>query len=84
MKDQGSPHVELFSQKHCVSCREVDRYLRERGVAFRVRHVDRDSEAVEELSSRGYMRTPVVRIGDHWMAGFKKSQLDRLLRSLER
>ena len=75
--------VEVYSQAHCSSCREVERYLESRGVAFKVRSVDTEPAALEEISARGYMTTPVTRIGEHWIAGYKRRELERALKAIE-
>ncbi len=75
--------VEVFTQAHCSSCREVERYLQDRGVAFTVRNVDAERAALEEISARGYMTTPVIRIGEHWIAGYKRRALERALKAIE-
>jgi glutaredoxin-like protein NrdH len=74
------PHaVELFTQPHCAPCREVERFLQERGVAFVRRDVTADAAALELVVSRGFMATPVTRIGEHWVAGFRRQELERAL-----
>ena len=73
------PEVEVFSQQHCAACRQVERFLAERGVPFAARDVGEDAQALEELTNRGYMSTPVTRVGDQWIAGFNRKALERLL-----
>ncbi len=75
--------VEVFTQAHCSSCREVEQYLRGRGVVFTVRNVDAEPAALEEISGRGYMTTPVTRIGEHWIAGYKRRALERALKAID-
>ncbi len=81
-KQPNSDAVELFTQAHCGSCREVERYLRDRGVAFTVRNVDAEPAALEELAARGYMTTPVTRVGEHWIAGYRRRKLERALKAV--
>jgi hypothetical protein len=38
-----------------------------------------DEDAREEMWAQGVRSTPAVRIGDAWVIGFDKAQLDRLL-----
>lgn len=73
------PEIVVYTQPHCASCKEVERYLVRRGLTFTVRDVSEDPDALEEIASRGYMATPVTRIGDRWIAGFRKKELERLL-----
>lgn len=74
-----SPAIVVYTQPHCASCTQVERYLEERGLDFTVRDVFADSDALEDITSRGYMSTPVTRIDDRWIAGFRRNELDRLL-----
>ncbi|MCH7909268.1 MAG: glutaredoxin family protein [Candidatus Hydrogenedentes bacterium] len=73
------PHIEVFTQACCASCARVESYLEERGVEFVMRDIANDPAALDELVSQGYMTTPVTRIGDTWVAGFKRRALDKLL-----
>lgn len=57
----------------------MERYLDERAIPYTVRDVFTEPDALEEIGSRGYMSTPVTRIGDQWIAGYRKDHLDRLL-----
>lgn len=71
--------VVVYTQPHCRGCSEVERFLEERGVAFTVRDVSTDDLALEEIASRGYMSTPVTRIGERWVHGFRRTELERAL-----
>jgi len=80
MTDASSPPpIEVFTQRHCASCRRVEGYLRELGVAFTVRDVTTDEAALDEIFNRGFMTTPVTHIGDQWIAGFKRKEFEQLL-----
>ncbi len=78
-EDGTTPEVEVFTQSYCANCRRVEQFLRERGVSFTVRDVGEDAAALEAIASRGYMSTPVTRVGDQWVAGFNRRQLERLI-----
>ena len=73
------PTIEVFTQRHCASCRRVEGYLRDFGVPFEVREVTTDAAALDEIFKRGFMTTPVTRIGDQWIAGFKRKEFEQLL-----
>ena len=77
------PAVELFTQPHCAPCRQVERFLREHRMTFVVRDVTADAGALEEIARRGFMATPVTRIGERWIAGFRKRELADALRALD-
>lgn len=38
-----------------------------------------DPEALGAIFRRGFMTTPVIRIGDTWIGGFKRREIERLL-----
>ena len=78
MSDRA-PEIVVYTQPHCASCNEVQRYLEQRGVAFVARDVFADPAALEEIATRGFMSTPVTRIGDRWIAGFRRKEFERLL-----
>ena len=76
---EQQPEIVVYTQPHCSGCREVERYLEQRGVAFTMRDVTEDAAALEEITSRGYMSTPITRVGDRWIAGFRRKEFDRLV-----
>lgn len=59
-----------------------EHFLEQRGAGFVIRDVASDPHALEEIASRGYMSTPVIKVGDRWIAGFKKKQLEQALGQL--
>jgi glutaredoxin len=69
------PQVEVFTQPHCAPCRDIERFLRERNVPFVLRDVAADPQALETLARAGFMATPVTRIGERWIAGFRRQAL---------
>lgn len=71
--------IEVFSQDCCTPCSQVEAYLTERGVPFIKRDVASDPEALSVLIAQGYMTTPVTRVGNAWVAGFRPRKLDQLL-----
>jgi len=48
-------------------------------VAVDVRDVAADASALAELEAEGYMTTPVTRIGDRWIAGFRRPEMESAL-----
>ncbi len=76
---EAPPRIAVYTQPHCSNCRRVERFLRERGLRFDVYDVASDPGALEEITSRGFMTTPVTRIGEEWVAGFRQRTLERLL-----
>lgn len=72
--------VVVYTQSYCADCREVERFLAARNVPFATHDVAHDPVALNELIFRGYMSTPVIKVGDRWIAGFKKKQIERALK----
>lgn len=70
----------VYTQPHCSACNQVMRYLDDRGVVVVARDVVADASALAELEVEGYLTTPVTRIGERWIAGFKRGELDAALR----
>lgn len=79
----GSVAVVLYTQPHCSACRSVEQYLVGRGVPFEVRDVFENASALEEIEARGYLTTPVTRIGDEWIPGFRRSAFDAALARMD-
>jgi len=78
----AQPIVEVFTQPHCAPCRQVEAFLRDRGVSFTPRDVVLDPSALDRLVDRGFMSTPVTRIGEEWISGFDRRRLERALAAL--
>lgn len=79
MSEPPAPEVVVYTQPHCAGCRDVERFLELRGIRFTVRDVSAEAAALEEIVGRGYMSTPVIRIGDRWIAGFNRKALEAIL-----
>lgn len=74
-----NPDIVVYTQPHCAACSQVKRFLESRGMPFTLCDVSQDEAALNEIVSRGYMGTPVTRIGDRWVAGFRRKELESLL-----
>lgn len=74
-----SPTIVVYTQQHCSSCKQVEKFLEEEGFSFALRDVGEDASALDEIASRGYMSTPIIRVGDTWIAGFNKKKLKQAL-----
>lgn len=71
--------IVVYTQTHCSSCKQVERFLADEGCEFTVRDVFEDAEALAEITSRGFMSTPVTRIGDDWIAGYRPGRIKKLI-----
>jgi glutaredoxin len=75
----ASPEIVVYTQPHCSSCNQVEKFLDEEGFNFTSLDVSEDPVALEEITSRGYMSTPIIRIDDTWIAGFNRKKLKKAL-----
>jgi len=71
--------VIVYSTPLCAPCERLKRYLRERGVAFRLIDVMMDEEAGALLESRGIRSTPVLSVDGELAVGFDPERIDQLL-----
>ncbi len=71
--------IVVYIQPHCGPCHEVERLLVEHGVPFTSRDVSNDPDALAELAARGFMGTPVTRVGDTWIAGLNRGEITRAI-----
>lgn len=80
----GDASIVLYTQPYCGPCRLVEQYLVSRKLAFEVRDVTVDAAALATLEARGYLSTPVTRVGEQWIAGFRRDTFDRAITALSR
>ena len=71
--------VIVYSTPLCAPCERLKRYLRERGVAFRLIDVMMNEEAGALLESRGIRSTPVLSVDGELAVGFDPERIDQLL-----
>jgi len=71
--------VEVFTQPRCAPCREVERFLSAHRVSYTLRDVTDDASALDAIVERGFMATPVTHVGERWIAGFRRAELESAL-----
>ncbi len=54
-------------------------FLSRKGIAYTERDISRDEQALDELSTLGYMTTPVTKIDGEVVVGFDQKRLEALL-----
>lgn len=81
MSEQAA--VVVYTQPHCAPCRMVEQFLEQHAVAFVTRDVTTDPGALTDLVERGFMATPVTRIGEQWIAGFRRDELSDAIAARE-
>ncbi len=78
MSDAPQPVI-VYSSPLCGPCERLKAFLRARGVAFTVKDVLMDEAAADYLESRNVRTTPVLRVGDELVVGFRPDQVGALL-----
>ena len=71
--------VIVYSTPLCAPCERLKRYLREKGVVFKVIDIMMDEEAGAFLESRGIRSSPVLSVDGELMTGFDPGRIDQLL-----
>lgn len=77
------PLIEVYTQPGCAACETAARYFDRIGAHYVSRDVTVDAAALEALVSRGFMQTPVIRIGDEWLGGFRRRVVEAAMRRHE-
>lgn len=73
------PLIEVYTQPGCAACDMAASYFDRTGAHYVLRDVTVDAAALDALVSRGFMRTPVIRIGEEWLGGFKRRAVEAAL-----
>lgn len=72
--------VKIYTTPSCPWCRKAKSYFKELGIQFKEIDVSKDQKAAEELVRRTHqMGVPVIQIGSHYIVGFDKNQIDKLI-----
>lgn len=78
----GTPgkRVRIFATPHCTGCRAVKEFLKERNVAFEEIDMAADESARNFVVEKtGRISSPVVQIGDEFIAGYDREKLESML-----
>ena len=82
---QHQPRITVFTSSSCHWCRVAKRYLEERGLSYREIDVIADRRGRQEMvRMTGQHGVPVIRVGEHAMTGWDKTEFERLLEGRER
>ena len=63
------PNVTVYSTPFCTPCEQLKRFLRDNGVAFRVRDLMMDGDAADRLEAKGIRSTPALEVDGEIYAG---------------
>jgi len=81
--------VVLYMAPWCGFCKKAAAYLREQGITFRQRDIEKDPGAAAELAGkleRAGLRgggIPVLDIAGRLVVGFDRTRIERLLESVD-
>jgi glutaredoxin-like YruB-family protein len=77
----GSNAVTIYSAEWCAFCHAAKDYLDKLGVAYTVKDVDHDAEALREsVEKSGQRGIPVLDINGKIIIGFDRPQIDTALK----
>jgi methionine-S-sulfoxide reductase len=72
--------VRVFSTPGCTGCRAVKEFLKARNIEFTEIDIASDEDARNMVIEKtGRIQSPVVQIGDEFIAGFDKKKMESLL-----
>jgi glutaredoxin 3 len=67
-----------FGTSTCSWCRRAKRYFKERQIPFKEINIERDADAARDIVRKtGQTGVPVIKIGNRWIGGFDKEQIDK-------
>jgi len=70
--------VSFYWVPGCANCTRLKGYLTARGVVFDLVNIQADPGALAALQAAGHRASPVIRVGDRWVAG-EESVIDAAL-----
>ncbi|MDD5365893.1 MAG: glutaredoxin family protein [Gallionellaceae bacterium] len=77
---KARPPVVLYSSNCGATCDQAADYLRQRGVPFTLKNVDKDKLQAAELKKRtGAFEVPVLFVGESMQRGYSPSVWDKML-----
>lgn len=74
------PRVTLYTNRQCPACRQVRRYLEQRGIAFQELDINANLRAQKALARLGTRSVPVILVGETAIQGFDRKRLDAVLK----
>ena len=73
--------VKVFTTAGCPHCGEAKNYLHQQSVAFEEVDITTDQKAAATLVAKtGYTVVPQIQIGDEFVIGFDRGEIDKLLK----
>lgn len=76
-------HIIVYTTTNCSHCRQVKKFLSEKGIAFEERNIEQNNEYAKQVWDLGARAVPVTLIGGHRIMGMNRIQFDKALAELE-
>ena len=78
-KASDSDKVEIYVTEWCPHCSSLERYLKEKKVAYQRYDIEKDSSARQRYKKLGGAGVPLARVGSKILRGFDSQALDAAL-----
>lgn len=80
-----SAAVTVWSQPSCVQCTATYRKLNEKDIPHEVMDLTapENAKALEDFKARGFLRAPIITVGDDIWSGFRPDLIDALADQLQ-
>lgn len=70
--------ITLYGKPHCPQCEATKRLFDKFGISYNVIDITKDSQAMEYISSLGFMQAPVVIAGDDKWCGLRPDMIQKV------
>jgi glutaredoxin-like protein NrdH len=67
--------VTVYTKPACVQCEQTKKYLDKHGIQYETIDVSVDADALDYITSLGYLAAPVVTFGQYHWSGFRLDKL---------
>ncbi|UQN30488.1 glutaredoxin-like protein NrdH [Brachybacterium kimchii] len=74
--------ITVYSKPMCVQCDATKRALTKSGIDFDVVDMTEDAEALAHVKELGYVKAPVVEVGEDRWSGFRPDKIKAIAQSL--
>lgn len=71
--------TQIYGSKACGACKNLKQLLENYGVEFENRDITEDPSARDEIVAQGFMKIPVLKFRDQYIAGFDLDKVKEIL-----
>jgi predicted thioredoxin/glutaredoxin len=75
-------NIKVYWRQHCSSCREVFRYLDQKGIYYEKTDVTHDQSRFDEMLRLGGFATPLIVVDGQVITYFEPDRMDRILEGI--